>query len=89
MVDPLQRATLIDRDNNGNAIQVTRPNGALTTFAYDIADNLQTRTDEGIGAHVQYKYEPQFNQVIEHTDANGEPVSTTTFTRMGSEVLSI
>ena len=34
-IDALNRTTLIDRDQQGNPLTITRPNGAVTTMTYD------------------------------------------------------
>ena len=56
---------------NGNPIQITRPNGAVTTMTYDAKGNLLTSTDP-IGATTTFTYEPNFNQVKTIRDPKGK-----------------
>jgi len=86
--DALNRVTAIQRDANGNPIQITRPNGAITTMTYDAKGNLLTTTEQAIGATTTFAYESTFNQVtsitdpLNHTttityDAKGNPLTIT------------
>ena len=69
--DPLNRTTLITRDEDSNPTEITRANGALTTMTYDQRGNLLTATEHAIGATTSFTYEPSFNQLTSITDPEG------------------
>lgn len=57
--------------------QITRPNGAITTMAYDVRGNLLTTTEQAIAATTSFVYEPTFNQVTRITDPKGHQTNLT------------
>ena len=72
--------TLIERDENGNAIKITRPDGSVMVISrtFDAQGNLLSETENVNGATTRYTYDPVFNLPTSVTDALSQ---TTTFQR--------
>ena len=78
MVDPLGRATLIERDSDNLMTRLERPSATggvqVDTFTYDLLGNM-TGHIEAVGTPEErsfaFAYEPEFSRVISETDPDG------------------
>ena len=74
-VDPLGRETRVARNNHGNPVITTMPNGAVLRRVYDQRGNVLTQIEvEGQLEEQQthFEYDPLFNQVTKITDPAGK-----------------
>lgn len=85
IVDAVARITTWVRDGEGNAVRMTRPNGAVSTMTYDDWGNLLTENDESIGATTTFTYEPNFNQITSVTDPRGK-TTTINYDQQGNAI---
>lgn len=73
-VDPIGRRVVTTRDENGNPVQTTQPNGVLIGYTFDARGNL-TEVREGVGTALErsrrFEYEPIFSLVTQIVDAGG------------------
>jgi RHS repeat-associated protein len=63
--------TIYVRDENGNPLQVTRPNGAVFDASYDSVGNQLSVTDQSANGSWSYEYDNEFNRVTKVTDPFG------------------
>ena len=68
--------TLIERDENGNAIKTTRPDGSIINRVFDEQGNLLSETQAFNNASTQYTYDPVFNLLTSVTDAFNQTTIT-------------
>jgi len=69
ITNPANEITRIERDLNGNPIQVILPSSAQVNMTYDANGNLSTVTDAQAGGTTTFTYEPNFNQVESITNS--------------------
>ena len=73
--DALGRTITISRNFNGDPVETTNPNGALTRRTYDDFGNVLTLTEaegEPEERTTSFEYDPTFNLLTKFTDAAGK-----------------
>ncbi len=70
--------TRIDRDDNGNAIKITRPDDSIINQVFDEYGNLLSQTEVYNNASIEYSYDPVYHLLSSVIDALDE---TTTYHR--------
>ena len=69
--DPLLRTIEIARNDDSLPTRIVRPNGSVQTRSYDRTGNLLALAETDINATTSFRYEPDFNRLIQATDPLG------------------
>ena len=69
--DPLLRTIEIARNDDSLPTRIVRPNGSVQTRSYDRNGNLLALAETDINATTSFRYEPDFNRLIQATDPLG------------------